>query len=324
MRRALRPAAALAALASLAACAGPHRPLEFGIKEISSDLILGRQGAAVLPAPAPVPVPPVAFVFSPSGLVGPSSPMRPATPVAAPPTTQPPSSCPTADPLAPTQVPARNAVTTLPAEATYVYRVEGTYSVGGANASSGTLPPLSTRRVSDVHQLSDGSVNFIVEARLGDTVTDTTYHVIPTTTLAPQAGIFVHAVRTSDSDGSSAFTPTSELLLLPFPADPGATFSAAGTDGPTTMQWDGAIGQKARVDACGTPIDAVSVRIRGTVSTAGARSVTQNIDAVYAIATQFGGISVMDTVNLDGTVVESGAAFSASRHLQATINSEPK
>jgi hypothetical protein len=106
------------------------------------------------------------------------------------------------------------------------------------------------------------------------------------------------------------------------------------------MRYSGVVGVKARVDACGTFIDTITVKIDGDVAgkcrttpstvpsqacdpARGGQSVSpegqSTFAAVYQLATQFGGLSVMDTVD----ITESRMGAGVHRHNQSTINSVP-
>lgn len=313
---------AMVALVGLCACAGPRRPVEFGVKEVASDLVLGGKPPA--PALLPAPVPPVAFTASLADLAPQPARAPAGTAPAFPPATPAPAvACPAADPLAPIRVPAPNRITAPPQPATYSYRVTGADTVGGADPRSVSLPPTSTRTVRAINEASDGSFTFVVDATLGGETSSTTYHVVPAGPLVPQAGLFLSGMTTTAAGGQTSFTPRPELLLMPFPADPGATFTAAATDGVTTVKLDGTVNQKARVDACGTPLDAVAIHVEGTVSSAGPRSRQDDVKADYFIASGFGGLSIQDSVALSSTILQDGAATSASRTLLATISRPP-
>lgn len=333
LTRATRPAAASFAVFALAltACAGPQAPLNVGLKELPSDVELG---AGERTTPTVAPVPPVGLPLARSAVRQFEPPFEvPAIPSPAP------EACPAADPR---DAPAREAVNTVAAPPTpgdYPFRNEGLFEVTGANAKSGRFPTSSMRRVANVSRIgftgtSEVWYRFDVEATLGELSTTTTYTLVPEGEV-PQvepgsgAGLYITRVRTEFANGSEEdFQPTRApgLLLLPFPLVVGHTWEAAGTDprSGVTMAFTGRVGQKTRVDACGTPLDAWTVRIAGTVgeeppggavSPAGYTSVV----ADYAFGTQYGALSLADTVQIDR--IEREGTLDQRNH--ATIHVEP-
>lgn len=329
--RPLVTATALTAVAVLAAgCNAPGRPLEVGFKEVPSDVVLGAQTS---PTPVPsagglVPLPPV-LPPPPSVVALPPPPfdvsVRPPAPSAPPlPTTPAGETCPDADPL---QAPALEAPPTIaqgPARGQYVFRTDGRFEVSGADARRGRFPETSLRTVSGTLALDDGSLVFDVAELLGDVTTTTSYRVVPTSDLPPTAaagaGLYVARVTSRSSDGqTSVFTPAPELKLAALPLVRGAVVEARGVDPTTatTMSFTSTVAGKARVDACGDPLDAFVLEL-----TAG-RLLSPISDlefaATYAVGTQFGGLVLRDTVAFAGT--DAGAGV--SRTSTGTISSVP-
>lgn len=324
-------AAGVVLVLALAACAGPKVPLKVGLKEVPSDIEFeaGRRAA-----PTVAPIPPVGLPLSPRII------RQFELPFEFPAILIPRVACPTADPL---RAPAREAVNTVaapPASGIYAFRNEGVFEVTGLNAKAGRFPSSSARRVINVAKItitgtSEIWYRFDVEATLGDLTTTTTYTLVPEGDV-PQvkpgssAGLFITRVRTEFVDGTEEdFRPATApgLLLLPFPVVVGDSWEAAGTDprSGVTLVFTGRVGQKTRVDACGTPLDAWTVRIAGTVgegapgggaiSPAGYTSIV----ADYAFGTQYGALSLMDTVQIDR--IEPVGTLHQRNH--TTINIEP-
>jgi hypothetical protein len=194
--------------------------------------------------------------------------------------------------------------------------------------------------VSNVKANPSALVSFAydVTASLGDTTTTTTYAFRPpgeeATTPAgptPNAGLFItKVVTTVGTNPAVTFNPNPPgLLLMEAPAVPGNTWHTAATDpvSQITMAFTGTEGAKARVDACGSAIDAVSVHVDGSLGPAGASGVNvaptgesaETFEADYAIATQYGGLAVSDSVTISG--VDGGV--SSGRAIDSRINSVP-
>lgn len=334
------------ALALMMGCAGPRAPLAIAIKEVPSDVVLGSKKR---PEPTLVPIPPTALPLDTRtiSVFGPSLPDR-----------QPSSFsnaletlyCPAASPLAVPEKPAVNTFSLPAAPGRYDFRNDGSFEISGANAKKGIFPVASAREVRNVRRVvtpasPEVRYQFEVSASLGELVTTTTYTLVPEQTTAPPtqgllpdpqdasgsaAGLFITRVQTVFPDGDSEdFTPANSpgLLLLPFPISPGVTWDSAGGDPGSgmAMAFSGAIGQKARVDACGTVLDAWSVAINGEFGASEGTGLTisptsrTSFVASYIFGTQYGGLSLMDTVEMERTA--GGGVLRQKNH--GTINSEP-
>lgn len=307
-------AATIAIATVITGCTAPHAPTELGVREVPSDLVLGHRPAVLAP-PAPVP-PAVLLVALAGGIVVTPPAVAVSRSTVAPPATD----CPSADPLAPARREVRNTISAPPAAATYRYRNDGRYEVSGAHPASGAFPARSTRTIRAGPDATDGSWTFDVVAELVGTTTTTTYHVVPTATAAQGAGLYVRRIDAVAGSIHETFTPIPELLTLPFPAVPGTTFTAAATDPRSriAMTYDGTVGQTARVDACGQWVDAISVaQANGRIVSP---STNEQFTARYAIATQYGGISVLDVVAVQGTEGDA----TVSRRNTATIGELPR
>lgn len=300
-----------------AACSGPSQPLDVSVKELPSDIVLGTPEAG---APAPPPIPPGVPV-----LVGPGVPPSMFTPIPGPPPTGPtttttvPAACPDTDPLAAPKVEATNRATKPPVEGELPFRTSGTFSVSGANARTGTFGPTSTRTVTDVRATSTGFTYSVAEA-LSGTVSTVGYQVIPTSNVPGEAGIYVTFMHAEDGAGStSAFDPPLPLKLAEFPLVANTSVTAAGTDPrtATTVSWTTTVGQKTRVPACGTPLDAYTL----TLSNGRVDSPQTGVDfsVTYAIATQFGGLSISDKRVIRGRE----GLDDASREISSTVAVDP-
>lgn len=308
-----RAGSVLVALSLLAGCAGPDRRLDLGIKEVPSDIVLGTPEAG---APAPAPVPPAVPVLVGPGL--PPSFRMPGSPTA-PTTTEPPLACPKTDPLAAPRLQAATRITDPPPEGALAYRVDGTYSVSGSDARSGRFPPTSTRTIEAVQVTSTG-FTYQVAAQLAGTTTTTGYQVIKTGDVPGEAGLYVTFVATEAPSGASArFQPALPMKLVDLPMIANNSVTAAGTDpiSATTVSWSTTVRHKTRVAACGTNLDAITVSLEG--GRVDGPQTNVDFSATYAIGTQFGGLSLADTVKIAGRE----GLDTVGRDISSTVSADP-
>ncbi len=294
----------------LVGCGGPTIPLEVGVKEYPSDVIIGRAKQAalrqVVPAPRRVPV------------------VRSSVTAPPIPSITPRELCPKADPLGfPADV-ATNTISKPPVEGTYYYRNDGTFDLGGVK---GSLPPVTTREIKNVETNPPAFTFDIVEQATSIT---TSYLVDPN---PDGGGVYMTKQVQQVPGGTATFTPTPMIRLLPFPLENGAEWDSVGTDLSTGTTWvvhgivgayrdenhddkpDDADGDgqpdaavpKIRVDACGNWLDAWAVRItgpqgEGTPAKILAPTTGTNVDftATYMFGTQYGGFSLQDAITYDG------------------------
>lgn len=331
--RTLAASACLTLLAS--ACSGPKLPLTVGVKEFPSDVILGNQ--AIPPAPPPPP----ALNLSPGfpGFIQPPPPPLPAIPLPTPS-----SVCPSAHPFDAPRYEAANRAMSPPVAGTYKFRNVGSLVFGDQERE---YPAESDRTIRNPRRFGEdkpGSpYGFEIVSQLAGEETTTTYAVVPESAVEDEAGIFLQEVRKKRIDGSSdRFAPLPAIKIVPFPIVAGDEWDSVGTDpiNAITMMIHGRIGievpdgpdpgslpdlqPKARIDACGKVLDAWYVQISGVNGAPAGRIVGPGKDlalkAVFAIATQFGGISVYDQVELEGT--DEGKRLVSDN--EASILSEPK
>lgn len=296
----LKRASAVVLLLLAVSCSGPRTPLDVGIKEINTDVVIGPIPPRVVAAPPAAPPRPVGF---PPFVQPPVNPE--------PPPSSPPVSCPRANALAP----VRHAVTTEasvpPAVASYRFLNQGTWTVG---ERTGAFPATSTRNVSNIVNAAEGG-GFTFEVAIPDPAsgltTTTTYHVYPSQPqpIDPTPGIYIDAV-VSERGGTveQTFTPVPPLLLMQFPAAIDVTWSSRGVDPQTqtVMQFDARIARQGVVDACGTKLAAWVVDVTNGSITSPTTQVT--FSATLHIAPQYGGLVLADNVLQTGTVRETPAA----------------
>lgn len=311
----------------LAGCSGPYVPLNVGIDEVPGDVVLGSFDQEA----QSVPLPPVSLPVERSKVeefVAAADPTGdnpfPGSPDPTPqnddgskrPT---PDVCPAADPL---EAPAREAVRRIdkpPSRNAYVFRHEGSFEVSGPNTERGTFPETSPRLVDHPSRFTEpGSsrsaawFRFEVVASIAPVEkTTTTYTIVPDRDPSGvRPGLYISRVKTEFDGGTREdFRPANfpGLLLLPFPAVQGTTWDASGADPRSgmVMAFSGRVGPKIRVDACGVPLDAITVQIDGDFGPAGERGIgfspraVTHFTAAYGIGTQFGGIFLTDRVELN-------------------------
>ncbi|MBK5308104.1 MAG: hypothetical protein JJD92_15570 [Frankiaceae bacterium] len=289
----------------LAAC-GPDNPLKVNLRgvQITVPRQLPPAVIAVVPPPvAPVPAP---VVLPPLPELPPLAP----APLASPPTAPPPPACPTADQLA---VPAQQAtvlVKSRPGDAAYNLKQGGKYTVTSAAETTQSVLPTSTSRTVKALTPPTSTVGQRVDA-WSVTETDGKSASVATFVLfqpssSPQAtpaGIYLSGLRWDDDvRGDLTFQPLGGgLLIFPLPAQQTTTpFAASQTDpaSQTVVTLTGQVPGKKRVDLCGAVVDSFSLALTGTITTP-----TQQLTVTWnqQIATQFGGLSVEDSLTLSGS-----------------------
>ena len=311
------------------------------MREFPSDIVLGGNDE---PGDLLAPVPPNSLALPslmPGGLPRDEAPGPTVAPVA----------CPEADVFAVPGELARSNVTVPPVEATYEYRNEGTFEIGGANTMRGSFPDKATRQVTNVDR---GALEFTfdVVATLGQTVTTASYHVVPVETGSQFPGIFLTKMTTKDGGAApSTFDPTPDLEFLRFPVEPGTSWQSTGVDS-TTLQgvaFGAVVESRVRLDACGSILDAFRVRVngnfvqcvafpseaqgtpagnsacpgidlgaRGVAPASGAR---EQFSGTYLWGTQYGGLVLSDTVDI---ITDLPSGVTVARKNTASITTTPK
>jgi hypothetical protein len=113
----------------------------------------------------------------------------------------------------------------------------------------------------------------------------------------PERGLSLKQVRRFDRDGKliGTFAPIPAILILPLPVVHGDTWTSVGTD-PTTgesLQHQGTVAGRERVDACGDVVD--GWKVDSTESFTGEQTSTREYD--YIVATQLGAIVISEKIN---------------------------
>ena len=317
----------IAALAAMSAgCGAPESPLSMGFKEVPSDVILGDQTPPTAPAVPGADRPASVFPLPPSVVALPPPRFDPVErPAPLPP---PAPSCATADPLQAPGLEAPSTIDAPPADAAYLYRNSGNYDVSGTHARKGSFPPRSNRAVKTTFRSDDGRVfDFTVSEMLAGITTTTTYRVVRAGDVgsAPEgtaeAGFYIRQIESTNIFGErSTFTPTPQLRLAALPLVRGGRVEARGVD-PTTataMSFVSTVSGKARVDACGEPLDSFTLEL--TEGRLLGPEQDLQFAATYAVGTQFGGLVLRDTVAFTGTDGDEGV----SRRNTSTISQVPR
>lgn len=317
----------LSALVLVTACGGPSRDLDLGFKEVPSDVVLGAQTSPTPSAPpaSTAPAPLVALPPPPSVVTLPPPPFEvPSQTGAEPPPPSPlPSApaCPPEDQLAAPKLEAPSTIRKPPVAAAYLFDNVGTFSVSGADARKGTFPERTLRILSNV-RTTQGAFTYDQAERIGDTTTTTTYGVVQEAFLPGQElGVFLQKMEYRRTDGTTAsFTPSPPLKLASLPLVRGATTDQRAVDPATqtAMSFTSVVEGKARVFACGEPLDTWTVHLKqGRLV-----SPTQDLqfDSTYQLGTQFGGLFVRDAIAFTGTDGSAGV----QRSNRATISTVPR
>lgn len=305
----------------LAACGAPERTLDLGFKEVPSDVVLGAQSSPAPtagPVAVPPPPPPSVVTLPPPPYEIPSTVTEPSPPPPLPS----PTACPAPDPLQAPSLEAPSTVTKPPVQAAYVFDNRGTYAVGGPDARKGAFPTRTVRFFNGITQLSPGTFEYDVSERIGETTTTSRYRVA-TDGIAPvqESGLFLVRMTYRRADGVSAtFNPTPPLRITSLPLVRGATSDQSAVDPQTqtAMSFTSVVEGKARVYACGQPLDTWTVHLtKGRLL-----SPDQDLefDSTYQLATQFGAIVVQDVVAFRGT----DAGVGVQRANRATIATTPR
>ena len=296
----MRRAALILALALALAACGSGGPIDIGSKQIPVDITLGESAGARPPALNPAPI----------GFPGFLQPPIPRPEPGGPRLVPPARACPIANPLDASLLVARASAPLAPAEATYPFRNQGSFSVGGVGTS---YPSVTERTVGDVRAVADGVFEFDVSIELLSDTTTTTYRVVDDPD-ALERGVFITRIITARASGADAFVPHRPIQLMPFPPPEfgtnledelanlqGQNYRSAGTDPltQTTMVLEASITGKTRVDACGEWIDAFEVEVVDGRIVGPDKQIT--FTGRYAIAPQYGGLVIEDDIDLVGT-----------------------
>ena len=344
-----RPARLLVAgavLCALPACAGPREPLSVGARQVDTDILLGTAPAVVEDALPPA--------LPPAGIPqvgGPVFQLPPQVGTGAPPPAV--VELPSAPP-APDRCPDNNDDPRLrsdnagpvgaPAPGTYVFRTEGTFERSGADATKGVIDTQASTQVANVRA---GVAGYYYDAAtvIGDATTTVTYFVLPRgSTVAGQEpyvgppppanvganvpGMYIARIQTRDKGVVRDFTPATLLKIFEWAGATGTQFAVSGSDDDETMSFVATIGQGRHVNACGTPLDALTVqlsegryvwRYKDTAGTE--QQVVSDFSATYGIATQYGALIIASDYQRRTKAV-SGADVEFLE-LETEINAEP-
>ena len=303
---------------SLTACAGPKAPLQVGVRELPSDVVLGDRSQH--PAePVSVPVPPVALPLVPAQVpavaFGPAYEPPAGAPQPPPPAAPPTPSCSIGGPEPAKGFPVADTVKRPAGVARYAFDTQGSYEVSGANAAKGAFPSVMVRSVRDVVQLpgAQARYRFTVDGELGRLLTSTTYTLVPesaSTTPLDAPGMYITKVVSRNVDGTTQeFTPARApgMLLLPFPATAGTTFrqSDADPNTGTVLSYTATIGEAQKMTVCGQTVGLIPVHLDGTTGGELSPDGGGGFLIDYAISPEYGGISLHDVVSVQRQSADS-------------------
>ena len=295
-RSAVAVALGLAVALAGAGC-GPKSRLHLGLRDYSTNVVYGSQHKPAPPRAVPgAAIDPgfPAFIQPPLPAEAPAPPARRRQVLPAG------GDCPVAAFSVAAAIAATPTVVAPPVKGLYRYRQTGYISVNGR---TGSPPPDAARAIQNIVDPNDGTFTFdVADAQPSGTVTLTSYLVDQRTGSFANDGIFITQIVTRMPDGSiDQFAPSTPVRIITLPADvSNPTWESAGTDGVhnLTMALNGTITKRGRIDACGTVLDSWEVHATGRIVNP-AKSLS--FDTTYDIGTQFGGLSLAETLSLSGT-----------------------
>ena len=326
------------------ACGGPVIPLQVGTQTVPVAVVLGQREAVQQAPSAPIALPPPIAV-GPPVIVRVTPPPATPTPTATPTTPSPvdPGPCPDFSPVDPV-VAADGTIPAPPAPATYPYRTSITATAGEVEETyEGDVDWTISEPTEPGTQ---GEYRFEVAVTIdGTDVTTTTYLVAPdgvtlsnetvegtvegvTGPLPPkpsvalQSGMYTESVEAPDG---SIFRPQPPLLVAPFPMITGEAYNVAATDGDTSISYVLSIGERVKVNACGTPVQGWRVDLTDgrydTVASNGTAQ-TATFTRTITLATQYGGLIVEDQSLIEGTTF-AGGNNTRAEHFTINVLPEP-
>lgn len=310
---------ALAMVVLLAGCGGPKPGLNYAGKAVPINVAFGKPAAGqpgAIAGPSGIQAAPGVFGVVPLPLpVGATNGPRSTTPasVTAGP---PPPPCPEPSAFAVPRSEADTLVRKPPPEGAFPFRVTGTDVLAGS-ATRYTAEILRT--VKDAVDKGGGTFTFTVETSgaSGATFTQRFQTTTPTDFVPGEIGQVAEDATLAGQHYS--FNSPKPLRLMQLRADTAVAWKDAVTDplSQTTVNYDATIIGKARVNACGQPIDTWKVS-----ATANVVSPNENLTVVLTtyFAPQYGGLIVEEDVSYSGTV---GANQVAEGSYSATINRDP-
>jgi hypothetical protein len=288
----------LCVLLALTACAGPKERLDFGGKSVPINVAFGKPPAAkgykpppgttLQPAPGGVGVVP----FVPRSAV----PSGTAAPVPLP--TQSAVDCPAQDPFKFPRREATNVVENDAPEGEFPFRTTGSYTVNGKKTPYTQIVFETVKRLEPD---ATGRKRFSVHSTLLGVAYTITYVVTPPPDPNVPGEVGLESiVQNSAGSAGASFTPAKPLRLLQLRAEQGVTWTDATSDplSASSAYVNGTISGKARINACGQPVEAWKTQITQRLVTPG-----QDITSTRTlyIATGYGGLLVGDETSYTGS-----------------------
>jgi hypothetical protein len=299
-------------------CAGPNPRVDYAGKAVPINVAFGKPPADKKASPAPGTV----LAPAPSGvgvvpLVPGISFGPPGTPVpiasSAPPVV---ASCPGQDPFKFPRREATNVVDQQVPEGQFPYRITGSYTVNGKKTPYSAVVPETVKRLEPD---AAGRNRFTVQYTLLGIPYTLTYVVTPPPDPNVPGEVALASIVQDGPAGSGAsFMPAKPLRLLQLRAEKGVSWADATTDplSASSATVNGSIAGKARVNACGQPVEAWQSQVSQRIITPG-----QDVTATRTLyfATGYGGLLVGEQVSYTGTAGGDTVAGQST----ATINVDP-
>ncbi|TDE09895.1 hypothetical protein [Jiangella asiatica] len=347
-------AAAVVAVLAVTGCAGPAQQVEVDVRGELAQLGLDQASLAAGVVALPPYLaggedgPPANWVVNPRL----SDQPEPAAEGSA--------ACPFTDPRQQV-VAALESPVAPPAVGEYRFFAEGRHeAVSTDGGEYAVMPAEMTRTVSNLRLGAGGTsydFDLVVEAPHGTTTT--TYRVVlddasvvrpdvprpvnvgePPPSLDPSAfppvvgttrvgtpaqpGMYVMSMA-ADGGEPVPFNAGQGMLLVRWPAYAGDTFHGQATvgtgDAAQHVAYTSTVLDDGVVEACGTRLDSLPVQISATVAPLAGDGPSASVDAVYNVATQFGGVIVADSRT---TAVGSDATSSVEQTISARMVGAPR
>jgi hypothetical protein len=324
-------AAALAAAATLPACAHHGAHVQIGVRRMALDLAFKdpskARPATVEQVLVPAPEAPVSNFLanqSPRSLIAAGPALRPEA--LGPP---PHPACPTAPAGAVPRAPAPLFIKTAPAAGVYRQHNSGAFEITGGPAAKGPYPAASQEEVRNVKTEStpgplpgQGPTTVVtyevVQPGVQGGSTVASYQITATE-------LDLVKVESATAAGTTTFQPSPPVTLMQFGRE-GTSWSAGGVDPSTgtAMVVQGSIVRRENVDVCGTVYEAYRVTSTEQVSNVadGYNSQTDANDPnVYDVATGLGGLFLSQHVHTTTTFDVNGSPVTVALNYTSVFDS---
>lgn len=307
----LRKPSALVALAALAgACGGPEpsgvamREYELSVRLGPEQVAAAQKGAEAFPPSFNPGIDTGEFAFPRHRSSGGGTTRTPGPGV----------SCPTANPNATPRLDPTTNVAGLAPVGRYRWRVQGERKLLGMTVpvdlyeqrlvQNARRTGPATFAFETVQPTLAGTEIVTYEVRTAATSQDVSAGSTRVVAGEPERGIVLRRIERFDRDGNPVgeFDFGIGLLVLPLPVRPGEHFTSTAVDRTNgiTMQNEGTVLNKDRVDACGEPVDGWVVAGRLARSSPRPNEPSTVAEYRYIVGTQYGGMLLREEIDRQG------------------------